>query len=329
MRWIAGTLGLWLTVVATVVVAGGAGGAGAFPIEVPTTPSWTVGERLTSAHIIAVEIAVLVAIVTLLTRRNRPGTTELIARGPTREVALRELAVATAYLVLAQGLGAVVGHVGGWGALSYHLLGSVHGTHHHVDGATVVAWMTYNAIAYVVVPGVVLARRYRPAQLWLRSTDRRRDACVVTVVLALESGFQLLVFGSAFFALTGTQIALGSVVSLAVFFVGTVLPTLVVVAVVIVPRILVVTGSQTAAVVVGGAVYAALHLFDGWTDYTSPGLATLSIGLLVLQYLAPGMFKAWLTLRTGNAWVHAWAYHAIAPHVWADTPLIVKIFGVR
>lgn len=326
MRWTLATITLWLTAIALVVSQGG---SGTLPLDVATTPPWTAIERLTSAHIIAAEIAVLGTIVAVITRRNRPSTGELIARGPTREVARRELAVAAAYLVFAQALGAVVGHVGGWGALSYHLLGSVHGTHHHVEPATVVAWMTYNAIVYVVIPGVVLARRYQPAQLWLRSTDRRRDARVVTVVLVLESAFQLLVFGSAFFALTGTQIALGSVLSLVVFFVGTVLPTLVVVAVVVVPRVLVVTGSPIAAVVTGGAVYAALHLFDGWTDYSTLQLGALSVGLLVLQYLVPGMFKAWLTLRTGNAWVHAWAYHAIAPHVWADTPLIVRIFGLR
>ena len=44
--------------------------------------------------------------------------------------------------------------------------------------------------------------------------------------------------------------------------------------------------------------------------------------------LKPGMVKAVMTLRTGNAWVHLWAYHAIAPHVIIDTPLIVAIFGI-
>jgi hypothetical protein len=38
------------------------------------------------------------------------------------------------------------------------------------------------------------------------------------------------------------------------------------------------------------------------------------------------MVKAAMTLRTGNAWVHVWAYHAITPHVLDDTPFIVKIF---
>jgi hypothetical protein len=33
-------------------------------------------------------------------------------------------------------------------------------------------------------------------------------------------------------------------------------------------------------------------------------------------------------LRSGNAWVHALAYHIVAPHVIIDTPLIVRAFGI-
>ena len=41
------------------------------------------------------------------------------------------------------------------------------------------------------------------------------------------------------------------------------------------------------------------------------------------------MMKTVLTLRTGNAWVHVWAYHALAPHTLIDTPLMVKVFGIK
>lgn len=38
--------------------------------------------------------------------------------------------------------------------------------------------------------------------------------------------------------------------------------------------------------------------------------AMLTILFVLLIYTLPGAFKAWLTVRTGNAWVHTWAYHA-------------------
>jgi hypothetical protein len=41
------------------------------------------------------------------------------------------------------------------------------------------------------------------------------------------------------------------------------------------------------------------------------------------------MVKSVLTLRTGNAWVHVCAYHAIAPDAWLDTPLIVQVLGIH
>lgn len=325
MRWIGFAVILWLGAIALVVVTGGSH----FPIHVPATEPWSVVERLTAAHVIGVEVAVLSGLTWLATRSNHPTSDQLIARGPSPAVARRELVVTAAYLVLAQAIGAVLGQLLGWGPISYHLIGSVHGTHHPVHPGMVLGWAAYNVVAYVIVPGIALLRRYRPRQLWLRSTDRGRDLRVVVLVLTLESTFQLLAFGGAFFALSGAQLALGSVLTLAIFTLGTVLPTLVIVAVVVVPRVLVITGSASAAVVAGGVTYALVHLFDGWTDYRTPQLAALSLGLLVLQYLVPGMFKAWLTLRTGNAWVHAWAYHAVAPHVWADTPLIVRVFGIR
>jgi len=48
---------------------------------------------------------------------------------------------------------------------------------------------------------------------------------------------------------------------------------------------------------------------------------------VLFQYLGPGMMKSVLTLRTGNAWVHALGYHAVAPHVIVDTPPAFELKG--
>ena len=97
----------------------------------------------------------------------------------------------------------------------------------------------------------------------------------------------------------------------------------------LVPRYLKLTGSTATAVILGGLTYAAMHLWDGWTAFTSPRDAALSLIVLFLTYFGPGMMKSFLTLRTGNAWVHLWAYHAIAPHTLQDTPHMVNVFRIR
>jgi hypothetical protein len=40
------------------------------------------------------------------------------------------------------------------------------------------------------------------------------------------------------------------------------------------------------------------------------------------------MFKSFVTLRTGNDWVHTLGYHAVAPRVLVDTTLVVKALGI-
>ncbi len=323
VRWAA--LGAALLALAS----GGVLAVGPGPLPLRSPGSWTGTDRLTEAWVVVAELAALSLVVLLITRRHRLTSARLVAEGPDRAAARRELLGLAIYLVLAQVGGVVVGLLVSGEPISYHLSGSIHGTHHPPSPGPTLAWAGYNAIAYAALPLWWFGRRYTRAQLWLRSRRPRADILVVTVVLVLESAAQLTLFGAAFLALTGTQLTIGVGLTLGLSFLGTVLPTLVVVAALVVPRVLVVTGSPAAAVVVGGLTYTCLHLFDGWADYGTPSSAAVSVCLLLLQYFAPGMFKAYLTVRTGNAWVHAWAYHAVAPHVWADTPLIVRIFGVR
>jgi hypothetical protein len=34
-------------------------------------------------------------------------------------------------------------------------------------------------------------------------------------------------------------------------------------------------------------------------------------------------------MRTGNAWVHMWGFHAISPHVTVDSSLLVADFHIQ
>lgn len=98
---------------------------------------------------------------------------------------------------------------------------------------------------------------------------------------------------------------------------------------ILVPRYLRLTGSTASTVILGGLTYVLLHIWDAWTVFTSPGNAVLSVIFLTFTYFGPGMIKTFLTIRTGNAWVHVWAYHAFAPHTLSETTHMVKVFGIR
>jgi hypothetical protein len=110
------------------------------------------------------------------------------------------------------------------------------------------------------------------------------------------------------------------------FLFGTVLPTMVTVYAILTPRYYALTGSTAASVVLGGLTYAAMHLVEGWSSFATPADGVLSVLFVILSYTGPGMFKSFVTLRTGNAWVHALGYHAVAPHTLLDAPLMAKVF---
>ena len=203
---------------------------------------------------------------------------------------------------------------------------TLYGTDEPVRPAEVFVWVAYNFVVFAVAPYLYFRRRYSATQLNLRSSDRRNDVLVIVVILVVESIVEFIGLSSAIFQLSGRQVALGAPLTFALYFLGTVLPTMIFIQCVLVPRYRKLTGSTSTTVILGGVTYTLLHCFDGWLAFSTPSAVVLSVIFLFGQYFGPGMIKTVLTLRTGNAWVHVWAYHAIAPHTIADTPLIVKIF---
>lgn len=314
-------LGLIAVDVLVAVVAGGH-----LPFDQPRVAHMSVADRLISPHVEMVEVALLMMIVYALTRRRPP------VRMAERAPAGRRLRAET-YGLLAYGAalsvgGLLLGHALGYHAISFHLDGTLFGTTQTVTPAETFVWAAYNVVGYALLPYLWFRRRYSSTQLNLKSANRRGDLLVIVVVLVLEGTFQLTLGSHAILELAPRQIAIGAPLTFGLYFLGTVLPTMVFVYAILLPRLLRLSGSVPATVVLGGLTYAGLHFFDGWTVFATPRDAALSVAFVLLTYAVPGMFKSYITLRTGNAWAHVWAYHAIAPHTLMDTPLIVKIFHI-
>jgi hypothetical protein len=297
---------------------------GHLPFHRPALHHASFGSQLLSPNLNMLEALGVIALAWALTRRR--VVPDVAARAPERAVARRETTWVILYGIAGLLGGLIVGRVLGYHPISFHLTGTLYGTDDVVRPAEVAVWAGYNFVVFAVAPYLWFRRRYTATQLNLRSTDRRNDLLVIVVVLAVETLMELIGLSSAIFGLSPRQLVLGAPLSFAVYFVGTVLPTMLFVQCVLVPRYHRLTGSTPATVVLGGVTYTLLHCFDGWLAADTVTATVLSIIFLFFQYLGPGMVKTVLTLRTGNAWVHVWAYHAVAPHVVGDTPTIVKIF---
>ncbi|GAA1584009.1 MULTISPECIES: hypothetical protein [Kribbella] len=321
-RSVRGALGGWLAINAVLLALAG----DKLPFHASSLTEPPASGEILQTNLMYLEIFALMGLVHLLTRRRQ--VPDLAGRAPGREVARRETALVLGYAAIAMLGGCLLGHAFGWHAFGFHLDGMIIRTGQDVTPAETFCWAAYNLLAYAVVPYVVFRRRYTPEQLSLRSSNRRADLLLVVVVLVTESTVQLLL-NPAVLQLGLRQFLLGVPLTVALSFAGTVLPTMILVYSILTPRYLALTGSVPATLVLGGLTYALLHVFDGWTNFVSPTDAVISLLYVLLFYTGPGMFKTFLTIRTGNASTHVWAYHAIAPHALIDTPMFVKVFGIR
>lgn len=299
----------------------------ALPFTWPNSATRTPAGYLVDANLALVEVLLLAALVYWLTlNRVVPN---LANRAPERAVAARETLLLLLYGAGGLGLGFVLARLAGWHPFGLHLAGSIYGTHEHVSPAESITWAAYNLVVYAVIPLLFFRRRYSPEALNLRSSNRRADALLIGVVLVIESLVQIVVLDPSIFDLTTGQLAVGIPLTFALYLAGAVLPAMIFIYAILVPRFLRLTGSTAATVILGGLTYTGLHVWDAWTVFDTPGNAALSLAFLLLTYFAPGMFKTVLTVRTGNAWVHVWAYHALAPHTLTDTPHLVHVFHLR
>lgn len=313
----------WLAANAVVLAVAG----DALPFDWPTAAARTPVGRLVDANLVLVEVLLLTALTYWLTRKR--ALPNLADRAPERSVAARETLLLLLYGAGGLSLGFILARLAGWHPFGLHLAGSIYGTHEHVSPAESIVWAAYNLVVYAVVPLLFFRRRYSTEALNLRSNNRRADAVLIGVILLIESLVQIAALDPQTFDLTAGQLVLGLPLTFTLYLAGAVLPAMIFIYAILVPRFLRLTGSTTTTVILGGLTYTALHIWDAWTIFNSLGNAALSIVFLLLTYFAPGMFKTVLTVRTGNAWVHVWAYHALAPHTLADTPHMVHVFHLK
>ena len=315
-------LGLWVALSVAVLLLS----RGNLPLDRPALARLGAGGQVLAATAQLVVSLLLMAVTYGLTRRR--AVPDMASRAPDAAVAGREVAALWAYGAAVLAVGQIVGRWLFGAGIGLHLNGSLFGATRQETPQEVWIWALYNLVFYAVVPFLVFrARGYSREALNLKSTNLRNDALVVAVILALEAMVEL--GGSGIFKLTGHQMLVGGALSFVVHLLGTGLPVMVFIYAILLPRYARLTGSAAVTVLLGALSYAALHLCEYWTRYDSLPHALLSVIFVVLTFLGPGLIKSYLTLRTGNAWVHLWAYHAIAPHVTMDTPLIVKAFGLR
>jgi hypothetical protein len=270
-------------------------------------------------------VLLIFGLVMLLTRK-RP-VIDLGQRAPQSSTARRETLAMWAYAAVVMIAGRLIGqHFFGEG-IALHLNGSLVGPTRVQSPIEVYTWAAYNGILLALIPYLVFRMRgYSNEQLNLKSANLKNDLLVIVVVLAFSCGIDML--GSNIFQLTRHQQIVGGLISFWLHLFGTDLPIMIVIYSILMPRYFRLFPPLTAYLL-GAMSYPTMHIFESGTRYDSMGAAAMSLTFVYLLFIPPGLMKSFLTWRTGNAWVHVWAYHAISPHVTVDTRLIVNDFGIK
>ena len=270
-------------------------------------------------------VVLMFGLVMLLTRK-RP-VIDLAQRAPESSIARRETLAMWGYVGGVSVVGRVIGqHLFGEG-IALHLNGSLVGATRVQSPMEVYTWAAYNGILLALIPYVVFRMRgYSNQQLNLKSANLTSDLLVIAVVLAFSVGMDMT--GANIFQLTRHQQLVGGLMSFWLHLFGTDLPIMVVLYSILMPRYFKLFSPMTAYLL-GAVSYPTIHIFESGTRYNSIGAAAMSLTFVYLLFIPAGLMKSFLTWRTGNAWVHVWAYHAISPHVTVDTRLIVSDFGIK
>ena len=302
-------------------------GRDGLPFDRPNFAGFSFFAQLGGTFALVLVLPLIHMGLTYLLTRNRP-IPDLGERVASIAVARQETLLLIGYGLVMFVIGQLLGRAI-WGAgFGGHMHGSLFGATRHTEPLEAIVWAIYNFTAFALLPYLYFRNKgYSAAALGLTTTNWLNDLIIILVIGSV--GVVTDLFISNFLTLSGRQLLLGIPLAFALQMFGTALPIMIFIYSILLPRYVRLTGSTVTTVLLGGLTYASFHLFDSWTAYTSGPNVLLSIIFVFFQFFGPGMLKAYLTLRTGNAWVHLWGYHIISPHVTVDTPIIVDAFNIR
>jgi hypothetical protein len=331
LRWLIRQRSLWValllwTFLSVAFIALCHGPRGAVPLNLPPNQlKLTPLAQVIGGWLALIFLVLECGLVFLLTRR-RPWP-DLAQRAPQRAVALRETMAMLIYAVVVLLAGRWIGfHTFGEG-IAMHLNGSLIGATRIQSPHEVYLWTAYDFTFFALLPYVVFRMRgYSREQLNLRSANWKNDTLVILVVLAI--GCVMDFRGPNILQLTPHQQIVGGLLSFVIHLFLTDLPVMIFIYAILLPRYACLFSPATAFLA-GAASYPAIHIFETFTRYDSPYHSLISAIFVFLIFFPPGVMKSFLTMRTGNAWIHMWGFHAISPHVTVDTRLIVHDFRIR
>jgi hypothetical protein len=327
MKWLVGQRSLWVGLLLWLLLCAAIVGLSGshLPLKMVEDKSMLPLQHVISSSIDLALLLLLMGIVQLMARR-RPMP-DLAGRAPEYSVAARETVWLWVYGAMVLGFGQWLGlYLFGEG-IGLHLNGCIMGATRVQSPHEVLLWAAYNGTLFALLPYLFFrSKGYSREQLNLRSANWKNDTIIILVVLLIGCVFELM--GPNIFQLNPHQRLVGGALSFFVHLFGTDLPVMIFIYAILVPRYYRLF-SPSVAFLVAAASYPALHVFESWTNYDTPTHGVVSVLFVFLTFFPAGLMKSYLTLRTGNAWVHMWAFHAVTPHVMVDTRLVVNDFNIR
>lgn len=136
---------------------------GNLPFERPLLEGTSFAAQMIAVDVAMLEVLMLIALIVWLSRHHAPP--RIVERLPAGTDAARDIRLMVACGALALLGGVALGQALGTNPISFHLAGTLFGSHDHdlTSRAAAVTWAGYNLVAYVVIPLLIVGGVPLPA----------------------------------------------------------------------------------------------------------------------------------------------------------------------